>query len=223
MNMRKILLTAILCCIFCVPLLKAQTDQGKMLIGISTNLSVYGSSTDIMSMGYSSSKIKSDASGYDEPDPDKTLNFNTVPRVGFFPVDNVAVGLDFGIYYTKTRLEGDADVWSSDRIFSVGPFVRYYVPMEEMVIPFFEVAGAYGLGKERREAPGYKYEMKGRLINFQVGVGAAIPLGDNVTFDAMAGYMYSNGKETKSNPDNYREVIGTLGIKLGFVVFLDVQ
>jgi hypothetical protein len=48
----------------------------------------------------------------------------------------------------------------------------------------------------------------------------AIPIGSKASFDIMAHYTSFSMKNTEDNNDNNRVVVGTLGLKLGFVVFL---
>ena len=57
-------------------------------------------------------------------------------------------------------------------------------------------------------------------MSFGGGIGLAAPLGEKVTFDIMAGYDSLTVKDKEDNDDNYRTVIGTLGLKIGFTILL---
>jgi hypothetical protein len=48
----------------------------------------------------------------------------------------------------------------------------------------------------------------------------AVPVGNHVTFDVLAGYNSLTLKSKENNDDNDRIVFGTLGIKLGIIVLL---
>lgn len=78
----------------------AQTEQGGMLVGASSNL------------GFSSTSVD----GVD----DNTSNFNLNARGGYFVIDNLAVGLNLGFNNAK---QGD----NKSTTTSIGLFGRYYV------------------------------------------------------------------------------------------------
>ena len=71
-----------LACVISASALKAQMEQGKFLVGLNTSLNVIGTGSNIMSFGYSTTSYKSDASGYEESDPDKNIGFNFLPKAG---------------------------------------------------------------------------------------------------------------------------------------------
>ena len=66
----------------------------------------------------------------------------------------------------------------------------------------------------------FNYEDKESILSVVGGIGMAVPLGSKVTFDVMGGYNHLRIKDKKDNPDNYRRVYGTFGLKFGFIVFL---
>jgi hypothetical protein len=203
-------------------LLNAQTNQGKVLVGVSSTFSLIGTSTDLMNLGYSSMNFKSDADGFKESDPDKMTNINLLPKVGYFVVDNLALGLDVNIALSSTKYGEDSNKYSQT-LLSAGPFVRYYIPSSK-VLPFIEINSSFG-------AINMKYDYNDNSIREDVedkisimsiggGVGLAAPLGERVTFDVLAGYNSLSLKDKEDNEDNDRWVIGTLGLKVGFTIFL---
>ena len=78
----------------------AQTEEGKLLVGAATDLNFGVTSFD----------------GID----DNTTAFSIGGRVGFFVIDNLAIGGNIGFSSTS---RGDL----SSNTFSIGPGVRYYV------------------------------------------------------------------------------------------------
>src|SRR5690606_23548425 len=140
--MKKVALLAVILITINIGLLKAQTDQRKIMVGLSSTLSLAGTGSDLINIGFSSVKYKSDADGFEEADPDKTISVNFSPKVGYFVVDNFAVGLDLNLALTSRKV-GDSNDKSSSTLISVGPFIRYYIPSSK-VTPFFELNSSFG-------------------------------------------------------------------------------
>jgi hypothetical protein len=217
--MKKVILLLTMLCIVNLTFLNAQTTKGKFLFGVSSALSLAGTGSNMMSFGFSSTEDKSDASGFTEDKPDKTVSINFLPKVGYFIVNNLAIGLDISYAFSKEK-DGDDDYEFTDNLLSAGPFVRYYVPTSK-VKPFMEISGAYGgINMKYKESSYDDQTNKSSLISFGGGVGLAVTLGEKVTFDGMVGYNSMVIKDKKDNPDNNRSVIGTLGLNLGFTVYL---
>lgn len=197
---------------------KAQTEQGRFIIGGTSTFGLMGTGSDIMSIGVTTVKYKSDADGYEEPDADKMTSFNFIPKVGVFAANNLLIGLDFSIAYQNSD-DGEYDYSYSRTLMSVGPYMRYYIPASA-IKPFFEVAGSYGTIISKYEDEDDSDEDKDQLTSFGGGFGIAIPIGNNASFDAMAHYTSFTTKAKEDNENNNRMVAGTFGLKLGFVVFL---
>ena len=213
--MKKVLLITAFCFLN-FTFLKAQTNKGKVLLGVSSTLSLAGTGSDLMTLGYTTMKSKSDVDGYEDSDPNKTTSFNLLPKVGYFVIDNLAVGLDVNIALSSEKYGGSSDKYITNML-SIGPFVRYYITTEK-VLPFFELGGAFGSLTNKSSSNDSKN--KSSVNSFGVGAGIAIPLGDRVTFDVLAGYSSLTIKEKENNDDNYRTVVGTIGLELGVIVFL---
>ena len=217
--MKKVLLFIVAICFCSLSVTKAQTNQGNTLIGVSSTLSLIGNGSDLMGIGFSSIKEKSDADGYEESDPDKMTSINLLPKFGYFITDNFALGIDLSLFYSTTKY-GESDSKYSQTMFGAGPFARYYVPSEK-ARPFIEVNGSFGSVISKYEPKdGETSEDKASIMSFGGGIGIAVPINDKVTFDVMAGYTSLTYKDKDDNEDNDRTVIGTIGIKLGFIIFL---
>lgn len=200
-------------------LLNAQTEQGKILVGVSSTLSLAGTGSDIMTLGYSNTKYKSDADGFEESDPDKTVSINLLPKVGYFVVDNLAFGLDINLSLSN-KTDGENNGKFTQKLFSAGPFLRYYIPMGK-VLPFYEVNGSFGSVKSTYEpAIGETNDDKSSIMSFGAGLGLAVPIGEKVTFDILAGYNSMTIKNKEDNADNDRVVLGTIGLRFGFIILL---
>ncbi|UCH14680.1 MAG: outer membrane beta-barrel protein [Bacteroidales bacterium] len=200
--------------------LKAQTEQGKFLVGVSSTLNIAGiRGGELMSLGFTSSKYKSDAAGFEEREPYKTTGINMSPKVGYFLIDNLVFYLDLNVTYSSGKDGEDEDKWITT-IFCAGPYARYYIPANNVSI-FLEAGGAFGSYKDKYEpATGDSDVDKTAIMNFGGGLGIAAPLGERITLDVLAGYNSLTFKDKEDNEDNNRYVSGTFGIKLGFTILL---
>lgn len=174
--------------------LNAQTNQGKFLLGLSS---------DILSLGYTTYNTKSDAGGSDYAN--KLFSVNLSPKVGYFVIDNLAIGLDLGVgFFINDIGSGDSNTTAW---ISAGPSVRYYIPTSK-VLPFFELGGALGS------------QGTNTTIKYGGGIGLAMPLSERVMVDVLAGYHALFQKDREDNADNMRTIMGTLGLNIGFVILL---
>ncbi len=198
---------------FSIGFLNAQTNQGKLLVGIS-------SGSDIFDIGYTTSKQKSDSNGSE--DPSKSFSTNLHPNMGYFIVDNLAIGLDLSVGLTIYKTGSD-DIKITSTNLSAGPFVRYYVPVSN-VLPFAELRGSFGTHKSKFDYSDNTYledfEDNMGIMTFGGGIGLAAPLGERVMVDILAGYHSVRYKEREDNVDNERTINGTLGLEVGFVIIL---
>ena len=92
--MKKLTLIAALAMVSAVqaqtePATTLPTAKGNWIIGGSTNL------------GFTSNKA-TQKSGDFSVDGQKTTNFNVTPTVGYFAIDNLAVGLNLGMKFKNT-------------------------------------------------------------------------------------------------------------------------
>ncbi len=207
--------------------LEAQTEQGNVMVGSSSTFNMIGAGNDFVGIGFSSVKYKSDADGFEEPDPEKSTTFNLSPKVGYFVTNDIAVGLDINMAISSTKGDGDFINKYSQSLLGVGPFVRYYVPLSAPVLPFVEIAGSFGTLKNTYDYSDNTFledmESKTSIMSVGGGAGFAAPLGEKVTFDFLLGYNSLTIKDKEDNDDNDRSVFGTFGLKLGFTVFLGLN
>ena len=199
-------------------ILNAQTSKGKFLLGELSYIELMGNGVmGSTNLGYSTFQTKSD--GDNDSSKDKMFSLNIVPRAGYFVIDNLAIGLDvfLATEYYKTM---DDSYKSTSTFFAAGPFVRYYIPTQK-VLPFAEVNYSIGSRKSKSEFDGSEsYSSNNAIKLYGAGLGLAIPIGEKVLFDAMAGYHAYVIKDKENNDNNERFVAGTIGLKLGFSVFL---
>lgn len=215
--MKKLILIILSVLLFSFGTVFGQLEKGKISVGISSALiNIRSESADLMSLGFTSSKYKSSTG--ETSDPVREVAFNLMPKAGYFIMDNLAVGLNIMVNIYSDIDKSDDDKYS-DNLLGIGPWVRYYHPLEKCY-PFVEVNLGVGTEKEKWEYGSSTNDEKYGLMMFGGGVGAAMPLGDWVTFDFMAGYNSVILKEKdQGSVGSYKEIHGTIGIILGFVVY----
>jgi len=218
--MKKGLFLITAMCFLSISILNAQFNQGKILLGVSSSTSLYsiyesysGGSSNLMHLGFSTIKYKSDS---DEGDSEKFRTFNLSPRVGYFVANNLAAGFDINFSLMSS---GTGDDKESMTLLGFGPFIRYCMPLEK-IAPFIEVGGSFGSLRNKYIIFDEKVVNKLSISSFMGGIGLAVPIGDMVKFDIMGGYVSSTAKDKEDNPDNNRMILNTLAIKFGFLIFL---
>lgn len=133
---------------------------------------------------------------------DNNTQIGFTPSAGLFVVDNLALGGNLGVNYSKF---GDAKSTS----FNIGPFVRYYFTTESQAVrPVLQ--GNFNFLTTKQKVNNVSTTNTG--TNFFVGGGAAMFISDNVSIDAVAGY-----DRTKIENQDGR---GGFAFNVGFQVYL---
>jgi len=202
--------------------LSAQTNKGTLFFGGTTAQNFTETGYNFMGFGYSSATSKTDTDGYESPEPTKLLSFNLMPKAGYFVLENLVVGIDVNLAFSKINY-GSSSGENSELLIGAGPFIRYYIPKTK-VMPFFELNSLYGAYQEKssylNQDEIFEYDYNASILTFGSGVGIAVPLGKKVNFDFLIGYDFYTIKDTEDNEENRREVVGTIGLKLGFTILL---
>jgi hypothetical protein len=185
--MKKISILTVSFLAFNIGFLNAQTQKGGFLVGLYS---------DMFDLGYTTMKYEYNTYENDT----KYFNFNLSPKVGYFVIDNLAVGidLDFGFTLFNDR--------NNTTTISAGPFARYYIPTSK-VLPFLELGGSIGSSGDNT------------TVNYGGGIGLAVPLGGRVMADLLAGYHHGSSKDRESSNDMSIKT-GRIGLELGFTILL---
>jgi len=208
--MKKFYLLIPVICLLSLQSAEAQFEQGKFIAGVSSTLGLGEYGTDLMSLGFTTRKIKD--SGGDVNTTYSTINFNLLPRLGYFVIDNLAVGAELQVGFSLEKSK-DSDYKSSESLLAIGPFARYYFPLEN-IYPFAEANVGFGSWQEKW-SNGSEGDDKEGLFSWGLGVGASKPVGENVLLDALVGYMSHSWKD----PDNdYKYIYGTIGLRVGIAI-----
>lgn len=200
--------------------LSAQTEKGKILLGISSALGLNGGQTGF---AISSTKTKSDSF---ESDPSKSFSFNLSPRTGYFFTDNLATGLELSYtFFSLDRPDIDPFIGGETKFnqYSVGPFIRYYF-QGKTIKPIIEGGVSFGKSTNTVEGAnpvdGGDLDFDSNIFSFGGGAGIAVFFGNQVSFDTMLVYLNSQTKPTDNNDNNSRSVLSSFGLRLGFSIYL---
>jgi hypothetical protein len=220
--MKKVIFCFVAVCFLFPSIISAQTEKGKVLLGVSSRMGIgligtygMGTGSDLMSFNFSSSKGKSDSG--DDSESDKITGINLSPRGGYFFLNNFVAGIDLNLASWIEKYSG-SEYKTTSTLFSAGPFARYYLPTKK-IKPFVEGFAYFGMIKYK-EGGDEGYESKASNNTYGGGLGCAFPIADKISFDLMLGYNSNTIKEKEDNEDNYRMITGTLGIRFGFVFLL---
>jgi outer membrane protein len=214
--MKKVIILISVLCFFCLSVIEAQINKGRLQIGVSTSFSYINYGSDLMNLGFTTITSKSNNYGGALRFAGKVFTLNLLPKVGYFVIDNFALGLNTCI---ASSSENQVTVKHITTSLGLGPFARYYIPGSK-VMPFFEINSLFGFINIKDKYQSYSTSVKTGMMSIGGGVGIAVKLVDKVTFDMMIGYNSMSLKVFESNDLDEKTVEGTIGIKLGFIVFL---
>ncbi len=217
--MKKIYLFIAAICVLSVTHAFAQFEKGRIMAGISSPVGTTTAGVSFMNMGAGREKYKEDG----EPAEKGTrhFNFNILPRAAYFIMDNLAAGLDLEIFLNTKKDDYNGSTYKGRYTFlSAAPFVRYYYPLEK-IHPFAEAKLGFGAGKTGGDWSVYK----SNTLIYGVGIGAALPLGENLMLDGLAGFNYSSWKDDYSDKKQsyYKTIYNTIGVRVGFTMLFDFR
>ena len=189
--------------------MNAQTEKGSWVVGGSTTL------------GFNSLKTEYKYDGDTEDGP-TVSTFALTPSVGYFVMDNLAIGLDLGFTSIKTKEESEG--WNNETTAStlaLLPTATYYFKGSSNILPYLGAGVGYGstnikyketyLGESDSDEDSYgglAYKAKGGIVFL---------LNSNVGLDLGLSYVATNGKLDSDNDVKVNS--GGFGANVGFSVF----
>jgi outer membrane protein len=195
--MRKLTI-ALLFLLFSSMITFAQTQQGNFLLGGGFGAS-FGTK-QVETPGLNNTTIVSKSRS-------TSLSFN--PQIGFFIVNGFALGLDADFRNTGLR-NRDNDVRTTASYFTLGPFVRYYFPVNV----FLDGRAGFGSGKGAASA-GYS---DAKVFSYSFGAGYAAFLNDHIALEPIIRYRGTNFTNRTNN--NFRTMDGNLEFAIGLQIYL---
>lgn len=179
------------------------TAKGNWIIGGSTNL------------GFNSNKVTQKSGDY-SVDGQKTTTFNITPTVGYFVIDNLAVGLNLGYEVQKQDASYDFNQTAkvTNTVFSVIPSVTYFIEADSKAFPYISAGAGYAAIKTKvasTETQNDNYFVWGGKA------GLAYFITPSIAIDLGLNYQQLSTKyeETFSTAEN-KIIFKTLGASIGF-------
>lgn len=142
----------------------------------------------------------------------KSTNFGLSPTVGYFVIDNVAVGAMLNVSTGKTKYE-TGGYESSSSSMSIGPFVRYYLP----AAIFFQGHATFGSAKSESNFTTPGSENKTGVFRWGLAAGYAWFLNDYVALEPMVGYQ---GLTLTDKEDDSKVLNGGMYLSAALTVYL---
>lgn len=194
--MKKLLLAAF--AVFAFTSVNAQTEKGNWVFSGNTSIS------------FASTKAKVEVDGNESGGELSSSVFTLTPSLGYFVIDNLAVGLDLS--YTSTKIDDDS-VESTTSSFAVLPMGTYFFEAGDNFKPYVGVAG--GListssgDEDSNKSNGLAIRGKGGIAYF---------LNESIALDFSAQYVHTSQKNKENN-----DVVtnnNSFGVGFGFSIFL---
>lgn len=186
--------------------MNAQMEKNSWIVSGKTGID-FNSST---------SKYSSQGNSIDGP---KVSTFSISPSVGYFVVDNLAIGVDLGFNSTKTTFTNaalDVDYTDKTSTFTILPNATYYFPTASKVRPYLGAGVGYGSLTGYNEITdtnstngGFLWGAKGGLVYL---------VNSNIGLDLGAGYSSFTVKQTEQNIE-LKTVANTFGVSAGVSIF----
>lgn len=201
--MKKLLLASAIALFASV---QAQTEKGSWVVSGKTGI------------GFNSATTKYSAQGHSVDGPEVST-FSVTPSVGYFVIDNLAVGVDLGFTSTKTTFKNsDLDVNYEDKqqLFSILPNATYYFATATKARPYLGAGIGYGsltasdiFSGDQTTKGGFLWGVKGGLVYL---------LNSTVGLDLGVGYNSFTTKQTESGVE-LKTTANTLGVNGGITLF----
>lgn len=214
--MKKLLLKIL--ALFTISSTFAQTNQGQINVGASSNLS----------FTFQNGNIEFD--GEDIGDIPDITTFEFSPQIGYFVVDNLLLGLGTSISSEKFSTENEfSNFEDKSTTFAIGPLLRYYF-LNENIKPYLQGSIAYATNKIESKSEfdsdfGFEntetIEQKQNGFAFGFDAGVAFFLNKVISLDLGVGYARTslspnNGDDGEEDVKSKSNIIGAV---VGFNLF----
>ncbi|MDP3359597.1 MAG: outer membrane beta-barrel protein [Lutibacter sp.] len=180
----------------------AQTEQGKYVVSGATGLQ------------FISSNIEYEYDGQSLGDITQT-SFSFLPSIGYFVVDNLAIGLAANFTSVTQKDLGAKFTIKSTMIL---PSALYYFPVSGNLRPIVQVGAGFMsiVSEEDYDYQSYKDEASGLAVNF--GGGAAYFINEFVSLNFGLSYTMANLKDSDDSDSVQKQgnFAGNVGLSVYF-------
>ena len=161
-------------------------DKGNFLIGTTA-----GFSTAKSNVTYSTN------SGEAEGDGPAALQFNIAPKIGYFIIDNFALGIGLDYTYSTVKEPNRDRTNDSDLLF--GPFGRYYLPVNEDMALFLEANFGFGNSSNDQFIGENRQSVSTNVFAFGAGPGVTIFSNADIGIEALFKYNFARSRFDTEN------------------------
>ncbi len=152
------------------------TASGNFVIGSSFGLSSAQSNVQ-----------HDDGTNTSEGKGPSSTQFNISPKVGYFVVDNFALGI--GLDYTFSEVKEPNENLTKDTDLLFGPFGRLYFPVGEDMAIFMEANFGFGTSSDVMNIDGETQDINTNI--FAVGAGPGLTIFSNEAIGISASFKYN--------------------------------
>jgi outer membrane protein W len=142
--------------------------------------------------------------------------FQLASKIGYFPIKNLAVGLSLPVTFSTYTYEFTQEAKQTARSLQVGPFVRYYLPLNEKLFAFSEVSYRWGFSHTRSPVlytdPDQYTTYNQKFRQFQGGLGLAYFFTRNLGAELLLSYQRNNVPSQASSEVN--SIVCAVGFQL---------
>jgi outer membrane protein len=180
----------------------AQTEKGKLLLSGATGLQ------------FLSTNLEVEYDGQSQGDFDQS-SFSFTPGIGYFVIDNLAVGLSANFETLTQEDLGDTYTANSTTIL---PTLLYYFPLESKLRPYAQLAAGFTSAKEKETIDSFSVESKLNGTSLVFGGGASYFINKTISLDFGLAYGITTLKD--SDDSDLVQKQKTFGASVGFSIFL---
>lgn len=169
-------------------LLAQFNDQGNFLIGTTLGFSTAGSRI-----------IQNEGDSQNEGEGPSSTQLSISPKVGYFIIDNVALGLGMDYTFNSVDQPNNDEITDTDLLF--GPFARYFLPVGDDIALVVETTFGFGRSSDTQEISGQIQNIGTNIFAFGIGPGITVISDSGIGISAVFKYNYARS-EFDTNIDN---------------------
>jgi hypothetical protein len=207
------------------PSILAQKKEGNFLLSISSHsvtglLYPEGTVPDIMCRGFSTYQNQYSKGEGIEWQADRCNSISLLPKVGYFVMENLALGLDGNLAYIKYTYGISKDKHTG-MLFSAGFFARFYLPEGKMK-SFVEAGAIFGsqILNDFYQGGLKKSSFISGVNHLNGGFGLEFPVGSMASFDAIVRINSLFLRNISGSIENSHGSNRNYGININFLVRL---
>ena len=136
------------------------------------------------------SNVQLEATNQNESgDGPSSSQFTLAPHVGYFIIDQFALGI--GMDYTFSVIEEPNADRNEDSNLLFGPFMRYYLPLDDDMALFFQTDFGFGNATDDLVIAGERQRISTNIFSVGIGPGFTIFSNSAVGIEALLKYNFA--------------------------------